>query len=74
MAQAPKSRATSAEATGPARVQAALAQLAQGKALTAAPYNLTAAQAQTIGVACLTAVMATDKTLRNAVLHALLGK
>jgi hypothetical protein len=72
MAQAKLPTSTASGASP--RIQAALTQIATGKNLTAAPYSLTAAQAQTVGVACLTAVLATDKSLRDALVHVLLGK
>lgn len=56
-----------------AAVLAGLAKIATGKALTSAPYSLTAAQAQAIGVAALTALLATDKQLRDSFLHVLAG-
>lgn len=72
MAANPKQASTASGA--PARLQAALAQIAQGKALTAAPYNLTAAQAQAVGVAALTAILARDDSMLNALVHILVGK
>lgn len=63
-----------AQTLAPARVLQALQQIATGKALQSAPYNLTAAQAQAIGVAALTGLLSTDRSLLADFLHVLLGR